>query len=70
MTINEGFTSYDGKPGNPIPGKRIIVQWAPIRKDRTDVGRTSKVLNSDDMCWYPPFGDKLITAVVAYKVVE
>ena len=66
----EGFTPYDGKSGNPVPGKCIVVQWAPIRKDRTDIGRTSKVLRSDNMCWYPPLGDKLVTAVVAYKVVE
>jgi hypothetical protein len=65
--IVEGFTPYDGKPGNPVPGKRIIVQWAPIRKDKTDIGRTSELLNSDDLYWYP-FGGQM--AIVAYKVFE
>lgn len=64
--IEPGYVEFDGKPGNPVPGKTIWIQWKPLRTEKSDVMKTDGPYASDKLHWYPYKGE---WAIVDYKKV-
>ena len=65
--IAEGFTPFTENK-NPAPGKRILIQWKPVRRDWPGhISITRTPVNSDDLYWHPY---KSKWAILAYKVVD